>query len=84
MYFFATGTVIHPEQIARYLDEEKTVLAELRQQGLIREAFTRTGSHGVISILQASTLEDARAQMNRLPFVAHGIMTFDYTELTEL
>jgi uncharacterized protein YciI len=84
MYFFATGNVIHPEQIGHYLDEEKAVLAELRQQGLIREAFTRTGSHGVISILEAPTLEDARTQMNRLPFVAHGIMTFDYTELTEL
>jgi uncharacterized protein YciI len=50
MYFFATGTLIHPEH----------------------------------SILEAPSLEEARAQMNRLPFVAHGIMTFDYTEITEL
>jgi uncharacterized protein YciI len=84
MYFFATGTLIHPEQIGPLLEEEKRVLAELRQQGLVREAFTRTGSHGVISILEAPSLEEARAQMNRLPFVAHGIMTFDYTEITEL
>jgi muconolactone delta-isomerase len=84
MYFFATGTLIHPEQIGPLLEEEKRVLAELRQQGLVREAFTRTGSHGVISILEAPSLEQARAQMNRLPFVAYGIMTFDYTEITEL
>jgi uncharacterized protein YciI len=38
----------------------------------------------VISILEAPSLQEAREQMNRLPFVAHGLLTFDYTEITEL
>jgi uncharacterized protein YciI len=84
MYFFATGHVTSPDQISPHLEEEKRVLAELRQQGLVREAFTPVGGHGVISILEAPNLEEARAQMNRLPFMAHGLMTLDYTEITEL
>jgi muconolactone delta-isomerase len=84
MYFFATGHVTHPDRIGPHLQEEKRVLTELRQQGLVREAFTPVGGHGVISILQAPSLEEAREQMNRLPFLAHGLMTFDYTEIIEL
>ena len=84
MYFFATGHLTSPDQLSPFLAEEKRVLAELRQQGLVREAFTPVGGHGVISILEASSLQEAREQMNRLPFVAYGLMTFDYTEITEL
>jgi uncharacterized protein YciI len=84
MYFFATGHLISPDQIGPLMEEEKRVLSELRQQGLVREAFTPVGGHGVISILEASSLQEAREQMNRLPFVAHGLLTFDYTEITEL
>ncbi len=39
---------------------------------------------GVISFLQASSLEEAPEHMGRLPFVALGLMTFDYAELVEL
>jgi muconolactone delta-isomerase len=84
MYFFATGHVTHPDQLGPHLEEEKRVLAELRQEGVVREAFTPVGGHGVISILQAPGLADLRAQMNRLPFVSYGLLTFEYTEVTEL
>jgi muconolactone delta-isomerase len=84
MYFFATGHVSHPDQLGPLLAEEKRVLAELREQGLVREAFTPAGGHGVISIIEAPSLEEARTQMARLPFVAHGLLTFDYTEVNEL
>jgi hypothetical protein len=39
---------------------------------------------GVIGILQATSLEEARAHMGRLPFVALGLMTFQCAELIEL
>jgi hypothetical protein len=38
----------------------------------------------VISILEGPSLDDVRAQMARLPFVAYGLLVFDYTEVTEL
>jgi hypothetical protein len=51
---------------------------------LVREAFRRATGPGVVSILEASSLEEAREQMSRLPFVALGILTFEYSELIEL
>jgi hypothetical protein len=60
------------------------VLTGLREQGLVREAFRKADGPGVISILQAPSLLDAQAKMSSLPFVALGLLTFEYTELVEL
>jgi uncharacterized protein YciI len=85
MYFLATGTLTNPSQISSSQHEEETrVLNGLRAQGLVREAFRRADGLGVISILQAPSLEEAQAQMSRLPFVALGLLTFEYSELVEL
>jgi hypothetical protein len=40
MFFFATGHVTRPAEIGPYLEEEKRVLAELREDGVVREAFS--------------------------------------------
>ena len=84
MYFFATGTITQPDQIGPHLQEEERVLKDLREEGIVREAFRRTSGHGVIGIFSAPSLEELRTQIGRLPFVALGFMTFDYTEVTEL
>jgi uncharacterized protein YciI len=84
MYFFVAGHVTHPGEIGRYLEEEKRVLAELREQGVVREAFSPVAEHGVIGILEGPSLQDVQAQMARLPFVAHGLLTFEYTEISPL
>jgi uncharacterized protein YciI len=70
--------------VGRYLEEKKRVLAELREQGVVREAFSPAAGHGVISILEGSSLEDVQAQLARLPFVAHGLLVFEYTEVVPL
>jgi hypothetical protein len=84
MHFFATGKLTHPDQIGPYLEAEKRVLTELREQGVVREAFTPTGGHGVIGIFEGPSLDAVQAQVGRLPFVANGLLTFEYTEVTEL
>jgi uncharacterized protein YciI len=85
MYFLVTGTLTNPDRIGPDQQEEETrVLSQLREQGLVREAFRKASGPGVVSILQAPTLEEAQAQMGRLPFVADGLLTFEYTELIEL
>jgi hypothetical protein len=84
MYILATGTLTQPGQIGPHQQEETRILNELREQGLVKEAFRKAAGPGVIGILQASSLEEAQAQMHRLPFVALGLMTFEYTELIEL
>jgi hypothetical protein len=84
MYILATGTLTQPGQIGPHQQEETRVLNELRKQGIVKEAFRKAAGHGVISILQASSLEEAQEHMGRLPFVALGLMTFEYAELIEL
>lgn len=84
MYFLATGTLTDAGKIGPHQEDETRVLAELREQGLVREAFRKASGPGVISILLASSLEEAQAHMGRLPFVALGLLTFEYTELIEL
>jgi hypothetical protein len=85
MHFLATGTLTNPSQISAAQHEEETrVLTGLREQGLVREAFRKADGPGVISILQAPSLQEAQAQMSTLPFVALGLLAFEYTELVEL
>jgi hypothetical protein len=38
----------------------KACLAALRREGIVREAFTPVGRHGVISILEGAALRQAR------------------------
>lgn len=84
MYFFATGTITQPDKIGPHMQEETRVLNKLREEGIVREAFRRTAGHGVLGIFEAASLEELQAQLGRLPFVALGFMTFEYTEVTEL
>jgi uncharacterized protein YciI len=79
-----TGTLTQPGQIGPHQQEETRVLNELREQGLVKEAFRMAAGPGVIGILQAASLEEARVHMGRRPFVALGLMTFEYAELIEL
>ena len=51
---------------------------------MVREAFSPAAGHGVIGILEGPSLESVQAQMARLPFVAYGLLTFEYTEVTPL
>jgi uncharacterized protein YciI len=83
MYFFATGHVSHPEQLEALREDEDRVLGELKAEGTVTAAFRRVGGPGILTILSAASLADVTAQMARLPFVAHGLLTFDYEEITE-
>lgn len=84
MYFLATGELVSPDEIGPYLEEEKSVLAELREEGTVREAFSPAAGHGVICILEGPSLKYVQAQMARLPFVAYELLIFDYTEIIRL
>ncbi|AWS45562.1 hypothetical protein [Streptosporangium sp. 'caverna'] len=84
MYFVATGTITHPDEIGPHMPEEIRVLDELREQGVVKEVFRLAVGSGVINILEAGSLEEARAHLGRLPFVALGFMNFEYAEVARL
>jgi len=84
MHFFATGSILDPSQMAGLQDEEDQTLAQLREEGTVREAFRFAEKHGVIGIFEGESLEAVQAQIGRLPFVSRGVMAFDYGEIIEL
>jgi hypothetical protein len=84
MYFFVTATLDQPDKVADYREEETRVLDELRAEGVVRSAFLRTDGRGLVGIVQGTDLAEVKMHLARLPFVAHGVMSFDYAEVEPL
>ncbi|MCW2523308.1 MAG: hypothetical protein JWO63_1643 [Frankiales bacterium] len=84
MYFFASGSIINPSGMASLQEEEDRILNELREAGTVQAAFKFAEKHGVIGIFEGTSLVAVQAQIERLPFVAGGVMTFEYTEIVAL
>lgn len=82
--FLATGTISDPGKIGPYRDSEMEILADLQAEGVVEHAYRRSQGPGVFLIVSAGDLEDAERQMGRLPFVAQGFLTFDYTPMYEI
>lgn len=73
-----TGKDIQP-----YLEAENERVAQLHNQGLIRDLFFKAGQSGPVLLLNDTTAEDARQQLATLPLVEHELMTYDYIELDD-
>jgi hypothetical protein len=84
MYFFVTATMIRPDEAADYRDEETRMLKELRAEGVVTSAFLRTDGRGLVGIVQGTDLADVKTHVGRLPFVANGLMAFEYAEVVPL
>ena len=84
MLILATGTITKPAETGPHMPEEIQVLNELKATGPVRSAFRSAAQPAFISILEAASIDDAKAHMNRLPFVALGLMNLAYQEIAEL
>jgi hypothetical protein len=84
MYFLAAGTITKPTEIAQYVDQENDVLNRLRAEGIVEMAFRYAAKHGVVGIFQNASLAGLQSDIERLPFVRRGLMTFTYEEIIEL
>lgn len=65
-------------------DEETRALNELRAEGVVTAAHLRTDGQGLVGIVQGTDLADIKAHLARLPFVANGLMAFEYAEVVPL
>lgn len=54
---------------------------ELVQSGVIREMYFAEPAHTAVLILECPGLDEARAALATLPFVQHGLITFEVTAL---
>ena len=83
MFILAIGSLLKPQETAAHMADEARVLAELRAEGLVKQSFRYRDRPGVVSILEAASVDEARAKMGRLPFVRLGITSFELSELVE-
>ncbi len=81
MKVFAVGSITKiptPEQLARIMPKEVPDTLQLYLDGAIDQFWHRKDKQGVIFLVNATTVDEARATLARLPLADEGLMTFDY------
>lgn len=84
MDFLITAGAWKKKGFEAYLAEEKQVVAELQAEGILSSAYRKLDGSGVFGVVHCSDLAEAKAQVARLPFVAHGFLEFEFTEIVPL
>jgi uncharacterized protein YciI len=84
MDFLITAGSLKREGFEAYRAEEDQVVDELRAEGVLSVAYRRTDGASVIGIVHGADLAEVKAQVVRLPFVAHGFLEFEYAEVMPL
>ncbi len=70
--------------IMKVMPNEVRDTLKLYLEGKISQWFARADGRGVVFILNASTVADAKAITDTLPLAKAGIATFEYVALTPL
>lgn len=70
-----------PEALRADMTEEIQVGRRLYEEGLIEQAYMDPGYAETFMILEAPSIEAAKAAFDRYPQVAHGLIEFTYTPL---
>ncbi|WP_329535466.1 YciI family protein [Streptomyces sp. NBC_01450] len=80
-----TGTVTaEREQLVPHAEEEARVLRRLKADGVVLCSFRRTDKPGAFLIVEADSLDSARERLDQLPYVANGLLTFEFIEVDRL
>jgi hypothetical protein len=66
---------------APYLQAEAARVAELQREGLVEWMLVKADWSGAVLLLRAADLAAAREAVGSLPLVAHGITSFELTEV---
>jgi muconolactone delta-isomerase len=84
MDFLITAGAFKKAGAEAYRAEEDRVVDELRAEGVLSAAYRRTDGAGVFGIAHGTDLASVKAELARLPFVAHGFMEFEFVEVVPL
>ena len=84
MEFLIAAGVPTKEGWEAYKSEEAQVVGELRAEGVLSASYRRTDGAGVFGIVRGTDLAAIKAEIARLPFVAHGFIEFEYVEIAPL
>ena len=84
MFVHATGTMPDPDKLGPLLEAETRVVATLHAEGVLHNVFRVVEHPGVYMIIEADDVEDAGAQLGRLPFVQNGLLLLEFKEVERL
>jgi muconolactone delta-isomerase len=70
------------EKFQQYARAEAFRVWEFHQQGVIRELYFRADRNEAVLVLECEDVEAAQQILVTLPFVEHGLITFELIPLT--
>jgi hypothetical protein len=70
--------------IAKVMPQEVRDTVVLYLDGKIQQWYARADGRGVVFVLNAKSVEEAKAMTEQLPLMKAGLVTFDYLALTPL
>jgi hypothetical protein len=71
-------------QIMKVMPEEVRATVKMYLDGKIQQWYSRSDGRGVVFILNATSVADARALTDQLPLSKANLATFEYTALSPL
>ena len=78
------GAPMTPEQRAKIMPHEVHDTVNAYLDGKIDQWYFQTSGKGVVFIVNASTTEEAKGILEKLPLVQAGLMGFDYVPIGPL
>jgi uncharacterized protein YciI len=84
MDFLITAGAFKKKGFEALKSAEDTAVRELRAEGVLSAPYRKVDGSGVFGIIHAKDLAEAKAQVARLPFVAHGFLEFDFAEIVSM
>ena len=84
MIVFARGSIINPDELGPFIDDEVRVVKQLKDEGVIKAVYRRAAGPGVLLMLEGASINAIRARVDTLPFVSEGLMTLEYEEIYEI
>jgi hypothetical protein len=70
-------------QLRELAVEEVRARAALKTEGIVRAAFRASTPPNLLVILDVAALHYAQEQLQRLPYVQHGLLSIDVREVHE-
>ncbi len=84
MIAIARGSIIEPDRLGPFIDDEMRVVKQLKNEGVMKALYRRAAGPGVIIILEGQSMDVIRERVDALPFVVEGLMTLEYDEVYEI
>jgi muconolactone delta-isomerase len=84
MIAIARGSIIAPEKLGPFIDDEMRVVEQLKAEGVMKALYRRAAGPGVVIILEGESMDAMKERMSTLPFVLEGLMTVEYEEVYEI